>query len=249
MSKVVFITGASNGIGKGLAEEFAKRGYQLALAARTMAALNNVKDSIVGQLPATKILCYQLDVTQSENVASVIEQAGKDFGRLDIVIANAGIGGGGTVGSGKLAQDISVIATNVIGAIATIDAAMARFKQQGSGQIVAISSVAAFRGMPGAASYCASKAALATYMQSLETETINTNIHTTTFFPGYIDTDINNMLKSRPFLISVAKAAPMMVNMIEKKVKRSTVPPYPWSFVGQVLKILPNRFFAGKKMA
>lgn len=249
MSKVVFITGASNGIGKGLAEEFAKRGYHLALSARTLEALIKVKDSIVSQRPATKINCYQLDVTQAENVAAVIAQANKDFGHLDIVVANAGIGGGGSVGSGKLAQDIAVISTNVIGAIATIDAAMAIFKQQGAGQIVAVSSVAAFRGMPGAASYCASKAALATYMQSLETETHNSNIATTTFFPGYINTDINNMLKNRPFLISVAEAAPMMVNMIEKKVKRSTVPPYPWRFVGQILKISPNRFFAGKKMA
>lgn len=249
MSKIVFITGASNGIGKGLADEFAKRGYQLALAARNLEALNSVKDSIISQYPATKVTCYALDVTHTDAVQETLSQVKQDFGQIDVVIANAGIGGGGSVGSGKLAQDIAVISTNVIGAMATIDSAISLFKTQGFGHIVAIASVAAFRGMPGAGSYCASKAAIDTYMQSLETELLHTNISTTTLFPGYIDTDINNMLKSRPFLITVAQAAPTIVSLIEKKVRRSTVPAYPWSVVGQILKILPNRFFAGKNMA
>lgn len=247
MATSIFITGASNGIGKGLAYEYASRGKDIALSGRNEQALLSIAEDIRSKYPGVQINIYPLDINQTDKIQSVIEKAASDFQGLDIIVANAGISGGGKVGSGKLAQDIAVINTNVIGAIATIDAAITLFKQQGKGQVVAVSSVAAYRGMPGGGAYSASKAALHTYMEALEAELLGSPITCTTLYPGYIDTDLNKKLKSRPFLISVEQASPIIADLIAKKVTRSTVPVYPWNIVGRLLKVLPNRFFANKK--
>jgi len=249
MNKTVLITGASSGIGASLAREFAGRGCQLALCARNRDKLEALAEEITSEHPGCGIEVRQLDVTDVTAVSDCIEELAGALNGLDVVIANAGIGGGGRIGSGHFQEDQAIIQTNVIGAMATIDAAMALFQRQSSGHIVAISSVAASRGLPRAGAYAASKAALATYMEALEIEVYHTPIRTTTLFPGYIDTPINQMLKSRPFLIDVEKGARIMVDLIERQVTRSTVPVYPWNLIGRLLKLAPKRLLAGKKMA
>ncbi len=249
MNKNVLITGASSGIGAALAREFAGRGCQLALCARSRDKLETLAREIISAHPDCRVEIQELDVTDVGAVPKAIDALAKALNGLDIVVANAGIGGGGRIGSGHVQEDLAIIQTNVAGAIATIDAAMALFKRQSSGQVVAISSVAAFRGLPGAGAYAASKAALATYMQALETEVYHTPIVATTLFPGYIDTPINQMLKSRPFLIDVEKGARIMADLIDKQVQRSTVPVYPWNLIGRLLKLAPKRLLAGQKMA
>ncbi|MCG8614071.1 MAG: SDR family NAD(P)-dependent oxidoreductase [Pseudomonadales bacterium] len=247
MKNTVLITGASNGIGKGLTYEYAKRGYDIALLARNENSLQNIVYDLRERFPTIKAKYYILDVTKTETVLTTLEKAFEEFGKMDIVIANAGIAGGGKAGSGKLSEDIAIFETNVIGAVATIDSAVNLLKRQGEGQIVAISSVAAFRGLPGAGAYCASKAALSTYMQSLQAELQPTPISSTILYPGYIDTDLNKNMKSRPFLITVDEASPIIANLIARKVKRSTVPVYPWKFIGTLLRVLPDNLFSAKK--
>jgi hypothetical protein len=124
--------------------------------------------------------------------------------------------------------------------MATIDAAAALLKKQGSGQIVAISSVAAFRGMPGSGSYSASKAAIAVYTDALRAELHGTPIKVTTLYPGYIDTPLNQHIPRRPFLISLEKGAALIADKIERGVKTSTIPTYPWNVVSRILPILPT---------
>ena len=116
---------------------------------------------------------------------------------------------------------------------------MQYFLEKGHGHIVGTSSVAAFRGMPRMASYGASKAGFALYLESLRAEVDRKNIHVTVLNPGYIDTPLNDMLKNRPFLISAEKGAAMIADMIERKVKSSTVPVWPWCILGRMLKLLP----------
>jgi short-subunit dehydrogenase len=94
------------------------------------------------------------------------------------------------------------------------------------------------------ASYCASKAGLVLYLESLRAEVYRKNIHVTVLNPGYIDTPLNDMLKSRPFLVSAEKGAAMIAGMIEKKVKSSTVPVWPWCILGPLLRWLPTRVIA-----
>ena len=246
MAKTVFITGASSGIGEGMAKEFAKRGYNLALAARRKASLDQLAAEITQQYPALHVETVQLDVTDVAAVQKAIPALAKSLGVIDIVVANAGIGGGGAIGSDKFDEDAAIIQTNILGAMATIDTAIKLFKEQGSGQIVGISSVAGFRGLPGASVYCASKAAISTYMDALQLELHKSPIHATCLYPGYIDTPINNKMKSRPFLIDVEKGSRILVDLIEKRVKKSTVPVYPWNVVGQLLKVIPQSILAGK---
>jgi len=239
-SKTAFLTGASSGIGQALAPELAARGYDLVLAARRIESLEQVKQDIAARFPQRRVEVRALDVTRYEDVQSAIAAAAEDNGGLDLIIANAGIGSTSAIGHGNFDGDRAVIETNVLGAMATIEAAVALFRRQNRGQIVVISSVAAFRGLPGAGSYSASKAAIAVFADAARAELHGTPIRVTTLFPGYIDTPINQDMKSRPFLIGVDKGARIIADLIERGVQTSTVPVYPWNIVGRLLRILPT---------
>ena len=166
------------------------------------------------------------------------------LGGLDIVFANAGIGLGERVGRGDFEKARRTIEVNLLGAMATVDAAAAYFLEKGGGHIVGTSSVAAFRGMPKSSAYSASKAGLAIYLEAVRAELYKKNINVTVLYPGYIDTPLNNMLKNRPFLISVEKGAEIIARLIEKRVKSSTVPVYPWNMLGRLMKVLPTGVIA-----
>ncbi len=240
VGKSVFITGASSGIGYYLALEFAGRGYDLALCARRSEALAELKNKIATQHSGRRVELRALDVTRYDDVPRVMEDVARALGRLDIVIAGAGLGSTGRVGSGRFPGDRAVIETNVLGAMATIDAAVTLFRKQGQGQIVAISSVAAFRGLPTSASYSASKAAIAIYADAVRAEVYGTPIKVTTLFPGYIDTPINQNIKNRPFLIPVEKGVQIIADLIERGAETSTVPVFPWNLMKYVLRTLPT---------
>lgn len=240
----VFITGASSGIGGALALEFAARGYDLVLAARRLDSVQAIRAQALAAHPQRRIQARALDVTRHADVYAAIDQAAQALGKLDIVVANAGIGSTGLIGAGHFEQDREVIQTNVIGAMATIDAAVALFRRQNHGQVVAISSVAAMRGLPGSGSYSASKAAIATYAASARVELHGTPIRVTTLYPGYIDTPINQDMASRPFLIDVTRGARIMADLIERGVQESTVPVFPWNIVARLLKLVPTAVLA-----
>lgn len=240
MARTVFVTGASSGIGQALAMELAGRGYDLGLAARRLDGLTALEAAIHERHPDRRVEVRALDVTRYDDVQGVVEDVARALGGLDIVIANAGVGSTGPVGAGHFPADRGVIETNVIGAMATIDAAVALFRRQGHGQIVAISSVAAFRGLPGGASYSASKAAIAVYADAVRAELHGTPINVTTLFPGYIDTAINQEMSSRPFLITVEKGAAVIADLVERGVKERTVPVWPWNVVARVMRVLPT---------
>jgi len=245
MSKTILITGASAGIGQHLAIAFARRGYHLALAARRLDGLATLKADITKQYPAVRVEIAALDVSQLDTVAPTLQQLASTMGGLDIVVANAGIGdGGGPVGTGGFARDVAVIQTNVLGAMATIDAAVAIFRKQKHGQVVAIASVAAARGVPGAASYSTSKAAIAMYADAARSELHHTAIKVTTLYPGYIDTAMNRRMKSRPFLVTVEDGAERVAKLIERGVQEAAVPGWPWGLVMWLLRRLPTSMIA-----
>jgi short-subunit dehydrogenase len=159
-------------------------------------------------------------------------------------VANAGVGNSGRVGEGHMKRSRLIVETNLIGAIATIDAAVALFRRQGGGQIVGIGSMAGVRGLPGSGSYSASKAGLAAYLESVRAETHKEPITVTTIAPGYIDTPINQDMKSRPFLIDVEKGARITANLIERGVGYAMVPRFPWTIVAPLLRVLPTAWLA-----
>ncbi len=240
MASSILITGASSGIGKALAFELAQKGYSLALASREADQLSQVRDEIIAAHNPPAVAVRPLDVTEYDDVYKALNELAEELGGLDIVFANAGIGLGEKVGRGDFTKARKTIEVNLIGAIATVDAAAAYFLDKGKGHIVGTSSVAAFRGMPNSSAYCASKAGFAIYLEAVRAELFKKNIDVTVLYPGYIDTPLNNMLKNRPFLISAEKGASIIARLIEKKVRSSTVPVYPWNIVGRLMKILPT---------
>jgi short-subunit dehydrogenase len=244
MSKTVFITGASSGIGRALAAELAGRGYDLVLTARRVEILEELRGEIAGSHPDREVTVRALDVTDHGDVAEAIREAAEKHGGLEIVVANAGVGSTGPIAEGRFERDRAVIETNVIGALATVDSAIALFRRQGYGQVVGITSVAGFRGLPTSASYSASKAALSTYLDAIRVETHHEPITITALAPGYIDTPINQDMPSRPFLISVEKGAEICADLIERGVGHSTVPRMPWTLVRPLLRLAPTALLA-----
>ena len=239
MAKSILITGASSGIGKAVAFEMAKRGYSLALTARRQAELEDIRTEILQQNPSAVVEVRSLDVTDYEAVFATIRDLANTLSGLDIVFVNAGVGFNEPIGVGEFEKSRKTIEVNLLGAMATVDAAIGHFLERDSGHIVGVSSVAAYRGMPTDGSYGASKAGLSNYLEALRVEVYDKNIDVTVLHPGFIDTPLTEDLPSRPFLISAEKAATIMAGMIEKKVKSSTVPVFPWNLIGRLLKMLP----------
>lgn len=238
MAKTVFITGASSGLGKGMAREFAERGYHLALAARR--CMNDFASELSDNYGVT-VKTYTLDVTDCSAVKDCLQQVSEEFYSLDIVIANAGIGVNARIGEGDFEAVKATVDTNVTGLMATVEHALPLLRRQGFGQLVGLSSVAGERGMPSIGVYCASKSFVTTYLKTLQLETAKEPIDVTILAPGYIDTPINQGAKSRPFVISLEQGAKELVDKIERKVSFAFVPAWPWAVVARVMRYLPGR--------
>lgn len=244
MTKTILITGASSGIGKALSIEMARKGCRLGLMARRTAELEAIREEISKLPGSAQVEVAGLDVTDYAAIFDVIRDLAQRLNGFDTIVINAGIGLGEKIGRGDFEKARRTIEVNLLGAIATADAAVAHFLKQDGGHIVGISSVAAFRGMPRASSYSASKAGLATYLEALRAETLRKKIDVTVLYPGYIDTPLNDMLPNRPFVIPVEKGAAIIARLIEKRVKRSTVPVFPWNIATKVLRFLPTGIIA-----
>lgn len=241
-SKSIIITGASSGIGKALAYEFAARGYHLGLIARRLKLLEEIGADIEKRYATQgiKVVAEALDVTNYGEVLTTLTKLAEVLGRVDVVIANAGIEQPRWIGEGCFESDQRIIETNLLGAMATIEAAVRIFKKQGGGHVVGVSSIGAFRGLPGNAAYSASKAGLSVYLEGLRCEARKANILVTTLYPGFIDTPLHGEKKFKPFEISAAKAAATIANKIESQVKTSIFPALPWVIMGWLYKIIPD---------
>lgn len=239
MTQTVFIVGASRGIGAALAHEFAARGLQLGLLARNQAQLDALAADL-RQAHGVRVETASLDVADRDAVAPVLAALMARFGTVDIVVANAGVLGWRKAGDGNVAEDRRIIETNLLGAIAVIDAAVAQFKRQGRGQVVGISSISAYRGIPGSGAYSASKAALTNYLEALRLELAGKGIDVTVVHPGFVKTDIGPNMDKYPFAAEPAKVAKEIADGIARRRKNLIVPRFPWSMVLPALKLLPD---------
>jgi NAD(P)-dependent dehydrogenase (short-subunit alcohol dehydrogenase family) len=218
----------------------AESGHDLFITARRVEALEELREEIVSRHPDRRVALRGLDVTDDADVASAIVAAAETLGRCDIVIANAGVGNSGWIGEGDMERARLIVETNLIGTIATVEAAVALFRRQGGGQIVGIASVAGVRGLPGSGSYSASKAGVITYLQAVRVETRYEPIDVTTIVPGYIDTPINGDMARRPFLIDVETGARTIADLIGRRVSYGTVPRVPWAVLAPLLRVMPD---------
>ncbi len=241
-AKSVLITGATRGLGANLARQFATRGYRLALTGRSMPALEQLGSELQGLSP--EVVLATLDVQDSAAISPVIQHCAQQLNGLDIIVANAGVAAVTPAGKGHLDEIRKIIDINLTGAIFTAEAAVELFRQQGHGQLVGISSVAGARGIRGQSAYCASKAGFSRYLEALRLETRREAITITDLAPGFIDTELNRGMASRPFVVSAEKGTEVMADLIERKVGFRYVPPWPWALVARLLKWMPDGLIA-----
>jgi short-subunit dehydrogenase len=249
MQPLVFITGASSGIGQAMALRYHHAGWRLALAARRVSDMQDWCQQ-QGMLAET-CQCYQADVSQTDSIIAAAKACIADLGVPDVVIANAGISIGMDT---RIREDLDVLSqvlsTNVVGMAATfhpfIEAMKSQAKAKGltsAGTLVGIASVAGIRGLPGHAAYCASKSAAISYCESLRGELKPEGFKLVTLAPGYIKTPLTS--KNRfpmPFLMSADDFADQAFKAIEQGTSFKVIPT-PMAWAARLLRILPDALF------
>ncbi len=234
----ILITGASSGLGEGMARAFAAQGRALALCARRLDRL----EALAAELrdSAAQVAVAQLDVTDFDSVPVVFGKLRDELGGLDRVIVNAGLGKGAPIGTGKARANLETVQTNLAGALAQAEAALEIFREQGYGHLVLISSVSANRGLPKAqAAYSASKAGVTALGQALQAEFAGKPIAVTIIEPGYIETDINRGVKTR-LMTKTDDGVAAMVAAIEAEKEYAAVPRWPWEPLAAAMRHLPG---------
>ena len=249
LAPLVFITGASSGIGRALAERYRLAGFRLALVARREGELRAWATSMGLDEQACGI--YPADVSDTASIVAAGHACQARQGLPDVVIANAGISVGmDTAERDDLQVMASTFATNNVGMAATFHPFIQGMRQRGSGTLVGIASVAAIRGLPGHGAYCASKAAVVSYCESLRGEMRGTGVKVVTLLPGYVATPLTERNRyPMPFLMSSEAFASKAFAAIAAGVSYRVIP-WPMGLVAKLMRALPNswfdRLFAGQ---
>jgi len=238
--KTVLITGASSGLGEEMARQLAARGHDLALCARRLDRLETLKADLESRHPGQRFEIRALDVNDDDAVFEVFAAFKADFGTIDRVVVNAGLGKGAPLGTGRYDANKQTAVTNFVAALAQTEAAMQIFREQDAGHLVMISSMSAMRGMPKTATtYAATKAGVAHLAEGLRAELMDSPIRISVIYPGYIRSEMNEKVKNAPFMVPTEKGVRAMVEAIEKEKPRAHVPAWPWVPVGAAMKHLP----------
>ncbi len=233
----VFITGASSGLGRALAAEYAAQGARLGLLGRRRDQLQALADSLPGEHHI-----YVVDVRDR----GALHKAAADFlavcgNKVDIVVASAGIS------AGTLTEEVedfavfkAIVDTNLLAMVATFEPFVAPMKVAGGGALVGVASVAGIRGLPGAGAYSSSKAAVIAYCESLRLELAQEGIDVVTIAPGYVRTAMTAQNPySMPFLMSADEFARRAVKAIDQGVSYRVIP-WPMGLVSRLMRLLPN---------
>jgi short-subunit dehydrogenase len=224
-AKTVFLTGASSGIGEALALALAKRGAVLGLLARRGELLRGLAQRC--EMEGGVARAYPADVTDPWAVAEAFEQFIHEFSNVDILIANAGIGGNDEATRTYHPRSVEkVIDVNLMGAVNAVHAVLPNMLKRGRGHLVAISSMAGFRGLPRSAAYSASKAAMTAFFESVRLDVRSKGIDVTIIQPGFIKTPLTaGRANKMPFIMELDDAIPLFMKAIEKKKKFAA---FPW---------------------
>jgi len=242
MTSLVFITGASSGIGQALAARFYRAGYRLALVARRSAELQAWAQA-QGMDPS-RVAVYAADVRDTAAIVAAGRNCIAAQGVPDVVIANAGISVGMDT---AVFEDLEVMRatyeTNNLGMAATFQPFVRAMCERRSGRLVGIASVAGIRGLPGHGAYCSSKAAVISYCESLRGECRPHGVKVVTIAPGYIDTPLTQENRySMPFLMQADDFAGKAFAAIERGVSLRVIP-WQMGVVARLLRLLPNWLF------
>jgi short-subunit dehydrogenase len=240
MRKTILITGASSGLGRGMAREFAAMGRNLALCARRTDRLEELKQELESKHAGIKVSVRALDVLNYEQVFEVFKAFKEEFGSIDRIVVNAGMGKGQPIGTGYFWANRQTAETNFVAALAQCEAAMEIFRAQNDGHLVMISSMSAMRGMPkNLTTYAATKAGVAALTEGIRAEMIGKPIKVSTIYPGYIRSEINEKVKNTPFMVDTETGCRLLVRAIEKESAEACVPRWPWVVMGFLMRNMP----------
>lgn len=217
-NQVVLITGAAGAIGRRLAYEFVQRGASVGLLDLTAEPLQQLISELQKTKPAGKLSCAACDITQRDAMHVAVKQLETNLGPVDVLIANAGLALNNPIKGFSADAFTKQVQVNLIGTANTLEPIIPRFIERRRGHIVALSSLASYRGLPHMAGYCASKAGVSAFMDSLRVELKQYQIHCTTICPSYIRSQMNAMLGvPTPGILTVERAVQYMMPGIEKK--------------------------------
>jgi short-subunit dehydrogenase len=246
---LVFITGASSGLGQALALRYYQAGYRLALVARRTATITTWAQQ--QGMEMDRLAVYSADVAVIDSIVAAAEQCLQQQGIPDVVIACAGFSTGVDC---AYREDLDVMArtfaTNNVGTAATFHPFIAAMAQRGSGALVGVASVHGIRGMPGHGAYCPSKAGVISFCESLRGELRASGVKVVTIVPGYIDTPLTQGNSySMPFLLPAAEFAEVAFQAIARGASYKVIP-WQMGVVAKFLRVLPNwafdKVFAGR---
>lgn len=228
MEKVIWITGASSGMGKATALEFAKRGYTLIITALEADLLEKVKEEALS-LGAAHVSVLPFDLSKKDEVTALAEQAWNIYGRIDIMYNNAGISQRGTTVETEMKVINKVMDINYFAPVLIVKSILPKMIRQGGGQLAVTTSIAGKFGFPLRCAYCSSKHALNGFFETVAAEYYNDNIRVTIVCPGRVQTNISlyalekdgtphgKMDKGQASGISVEKAGKQIADAIEKQ--------------------------------
>ena len=229
------VVGASSGIGAAIARALADEGCRVALVARRAAELDAVARDIGG-------LSYVHDVTAFAEVPALLQRMVRDLGGLDLVVYSAGVMPTVAPDEYDFAKDKAIIDVNLLGAVAWLNEVARRFERAGAGTIVGLSSVAGDRGRRGNPAYCASKAALDTYLESLRNRIGRRGVIVVAAKPGPVATPMTAGMTRLPLLIPAADAAAQILAAAARRTRWAYVPRV-WRPIMFVIRHIPSPFF------
>jgi short-subunit dehydrogenase len=240
MRKNILITGASSGLGRGMARRFAALGRNLALCARRTDRLEELQHELLAAHPEIRVVVRSLDVMNYDAVFEVFRAFAEDLGTLDRIVVNAGIGKGQPIGTGYFWANRQTAETNFVAALAQCEAAVEIFRKQNAGHLVTIASMSALRGMKkNLTTYAATKAGLAALSEGIRADLLRTPIKVSTIYPGFIRSELNVKVQNTPFIVDEETGCKALVGAIEKEKIEAYVPGWPWAPIGFFMKRLP----------
>ena len=202
-------------------------------------------DELVEQISAYPGSAIALagDVRDAAEVRAAANRLRSEFGSIEVLIANAGIGGTTNAAELEPSEVTKVFEVNVIGAVNSVAAVLPEMIREGCGQLVAISSLSAYRGLPKSAAYCASKAALSSFFETMRIDLSGKGVDVTIIHPGFIKTPLTAGRKAKlPFLMELDDAVKKIIQAIEKK-KKSYAFPWQLASVVRAGMVMPNSMY------
>ena len=241
MKKLIFVTGASSGIGRAIAIKFSNNGWKVIAAARRLNLLRQLKTEAI---KSETIIPLKMDITNKKNTSSQVERIIKKYGSPDIVLLNAGTNNPNSKNIFSIEETEQIFKINFFGTLNCLHALLPFLKKKNKSQVIFMSSVAGYRGLPYAAAYCSSKSAITTFAESIYNQCKNLGIAIRVINPGFVKTPLTDKNKFKmPMIIPVEKAADIMYKKIVFSKKFEINCPWLFCFIMKILRVLPNSVY------